>query len=162
MATVAEKLNNAIYSLATLNPTTPAATILNEHWQTWWTTHRLLAPDVAWWAVLRTFWVAYAGARAVASVTTERTPPAMEIEPSAWRLALEQVRSTGEGVDEAKIYVRRAEQSASDFARQVETRIAELPQAIERLKEEVGDVAKNVLFVTGAIAVAWFLWRRHR
>ena len=165
-ASVAEQLNNAIYSLATLNPTTPAATILNDHWQTWFQTHRLLAPDVAWWAVLRTFWVAYAGARAVSDVVNERTPPASQIEPASWKLALEAAKRPGEAVDEAAIYVRKAEdfvksteQSAHDFARQVEKRVRELPEAVERLKEEIGDTARNVLFVTGALAIAWFMWR---
>lgn len=151
MATIAEKLNNAIVSLAFLNQTTPAATILNNHWQNWWSSHRYIAPDFAWWGVLKSFWVAYEGARLISPNRSERTPPAYEIDPTQWALALEYVQQAGEGLDELRNLGNRAEE-----------RVRELPEKLEKLQREVGEVATNMIFVTAiaGVALLYFYWGR--
>lgn len=86
MASVAETLNNAIYSLATLNPSQRTAQALNDGWQAWFGAYRSIpVPTPAFWPQLKAFWLAYAGARALATNLNERTPRAEDIDPTIWK-----------------------------------------------------------------------------
>lgn len=130
MSSPIETLNNAIYSLASLNPENQAATTLNEAWQAWFQGVRTALPDVSWWLLVQPYWLAYAAARASAKNLSERTPEAMDIDPTAWKL----IRSEG---------AQRAEA---------------LKDAAVATGEAIVDVAKPTLFVVAAVGVGLLLW----
>lgn len=85
-STAAERLNNAIVSLAALNPDDPKATALAKSWVEWWNGPRRLIADSALLQhpVLQAAWVAYGRAFASAVRTDSRTPRPDAIEPTLW------------------------------------------------------------------------------
>lgn len=108
MASVAETLNNAIYSLASLNPTQHTAVRLNENWQRWFAEapRAVVVPTPMYLAQLKTFWLAYAGARALASSLNERTPAPDTIDPTVWKTITEAADHDAELVSDAFAAVR--------------------------------------------------------
>ena len=138
---VAEQLNNAIVTLAYLNPTDSIASALNDRWQDWWNGARGWAPDAAWWQVLNGFWLGYAGARLTADVTNARTPPAMDIDPNLWALLMDQ---GGAAVDAYKDSARASGEVIAEAA------------------AELGKLSKSVLFVAAVAGVAIFMLRGRR
>lgn len=140
-ANVAQDLNNAIYSLATLNPRNPLAGNLNNAWQAWFSTGRNWLPDSSWWLALKGFWATYAAARATAANLSERTPPADAIEPTLWKSLLSDVQ--------------RKEVLLGDAARATREAGHELEAAaIDSLARGIKNTVEPVLWVAGAIAVA--------
>lgn len=132
MSSPVETLNNAIYSLASINPDNLAAAKLNEVWQAWFQGMRetLLLPDRAWWLVVQPYWLAYAAARASAEHTSERTPEAVDIDPTAWALLRSDAQQTSESVKDAAVATGEA----------------------------IVSIAKPTLFVVAAIGVGLLLW----
>lgn len=81
----AERLNNAIYSLATLNPQLSVAVSLNGRWQDWYERAGRNPGILESPGILRTFANDYAAARRVAPNLSERTPPADTVQPEPYR-----------------------------------------------------------------------------
>ena len=127
-----EALNNAIVQLAFLNPENLAATTLNDAWQAWFEGMRqtLLLPDRAWWLVVQPYWYAYAAARASAKNLNERTPEAMDIDPTAWAILKSDAKQIKESTKDAAVATGEA----------------------------IVAVAKPTLFVVGVIGVGLILW----
>lgn len=140
-ANVAQDLNNAIYSLASLNPANVIATNLNDAWQAWFATVRNalgnFVPDTAYWTTFKGFWAAYAAARTASQSTNERTPPASDINPTLWRTLLSDVQSRGALYGDA---ARAAEKSASD--------LSELGQTYVRAARNGALIVGGVLAIT--------------
>jgi hypothetical protein len=137
MASVAEQLNNAIYSLASLNPGVAAATNLNENWQAWFANNRggtLVSP--AYWAALKGYWAAYAAARIASPMLNTRTPPAGDIDPTLYK-------TFGGGVDQQTELLKDAGAATAD--------------ALEEAASELGKYGRPVLFVVGLVAIAMIL-----
>jgi hypothetical protein len=112
---VAEALNNAIYSLASLNADNPIAGKLNDSWQAWFSTQtRSILPESTWWLALKGFWAAYAAARASARNLNERTPPAESINPTLWKTLLWDVHERDELLGDASTAMREAARHAID------------------------------------------------
>jgi hypothetical protein len=142
---VAEDLNNAIYSLASLNPSNQLAQKLNDSWQAWFSTApRSIVPAPSWWPIFKGFWAAYGAARLGASNLSERTPPAEQIDPTLWKTLLSDVQERDALLGDASRAVKEAANDA-------------LEEAGERLKEKVYDASKPAIFVSIVIGVA-LLW----
>jgi hypothetical protein len=125
-----ETLNNAIYSLASLNPENKAATTLNEAWQVWFEGVRTELANSSWWLLVKPYWLGYAAARASAEHLSERTPPALDIEPTYWNL----IRADASDAGEVAVHAAKAAGAA------------------------IVDVAKPTLFVVAAIGVGYLIW----
>jgi hypothetical protein len=139
-ANVAQDLNNAIYSLASLNPSNPVAGRLNDAWQVWFGTARNLLPNAAWWLAFKGFWAGYAAARLSAKLLNERTPPAADIDPTLWKTLLSDVQQTDALLGDASRQAREA----------VRNELGELAaKATDKLKGEI----RPVLFVAGLLGV---------
>jgi hypothetical protein len=112
---VAQELNNAIYSLASLNPKNAVASRLNDSWQAWFSTQaRSLLPRASWWLALKGYWVAYAAARSGAPNLSERTPPADSINPTIWKTLLSDVQERDALLGDASRATREATLHAID------------------------------------------------
>jgi hypothetical protein len=141
---VAQDLNNAIYSLASLNPANPIAGKLNDVWQAWFATARNILPNASWWLAFKGFWAAYAAARGTAQNLNERTPPADTIEPTLWKTLLSDVQERDALLGDASRATREATRAAID-------------DAGAELARKLGDAAKPAIFVSIVIGVA-LLW----
>lgn len=115
----AEQLNNAIYSLATLNPSNPLATNLNNSWQEWFAGARNLLPDPMWWSAFKGFWAAYASVRLTASSLSSRTPPASDIDPTMWKLMQDDIAQRGEALKDTGRAAGEAAMAAFDSLKPV-------------------------------------------
>jgi hypothetical protein len=85
-ATAAERLNNAIVGLATLNPNDSAIMAMNDAWNVWFTGARRLIADSALLQqpVLIVAWRKYAELYDRAAITDSKTPPPAAIQPQLW------------------------------------------------------------------------------
>ena len=97
-ASDAERLNNAIYSIASINPQLSAAVALNERWQQWFERAGRNPGILESPGILQGFWRDYAAVRAVAQYLSERTPPAAEVEPEPYATATDALQFPSEGV----------------------------------------------------------------
>jgi hypothetical protein len=146
---VAEALNNAIYSLASLNADNPIAGKLNDSWQAWFSTQtRSILPESTWWLALKGFWAAYAAARASARNLNERTPPAESINPTLWKTLLSDI-------EERDALLHDASQAAKDKVHE------ELDAMGAAVTAKLHDAAKPAIFVSVVIGIA-LLWSSMR
>lgn len=139
---VAQDLNNAIYSLASLNPSNPVAGSLNDTWQAWYqTTLRSVVPAPSWWLAFKGFWAAYAAARSGAQNLSERTPPADAIDPTLWKTLLSDLQERDALLGDASRATREAARHALD-------------DVGNRLAGKLKDAARPAIFVSIVIGVA--------
>lgn len=139
---VAQDLNNAIYSLASLNGGNVVAVSLNDTWQAWYqSAARSLLPSPSWWLAFKGFWVAYAAARAGAQNLSERTPPAEQIDPTLWKTLLSDVQERDALLGDASRAAREAARHA-------------IEDAGDRLAGKIRDAARPAIFVSIVIGIA--------
>jgi hypothetical protein len=139
MTAAVERLNNAIVTLAWINPANVAAQALAEAWGAWFDHARALAPDAAWFGALKTYWGTYALVRQSASNLSARTPEPGVIDPTIWALVRGELEARGELV--------------SDAGRAVADTATEAGRAVL-------DTIKPLLFVALTFGGAYFLWGR--
>jgi hypothetical protein len=127
--TAAEKLNNAIVSLAALNPNDAGITSMRDAWVSWWTGSRRLIADSALLQqpVLIVAWRRYAELYDRAPITDSKTPPPAAIQPQLWAEVASHV-----------------ERMASDTADQV----------VDWAKSVSGSLAPGLIVA----AVVWWFW----
>lgn len=147
---VAQDLNNAIYSLASLNPSNAIAGRLNDSWQAWYQeqTKLRVLPAPVWWLAFKGFWAAYAGARATANNLNERTPAAESINPTLWKTLLSDVQ-------ERDALLHDASQAAKDT---VHEKLDAMGAAIT---DKLSETARPAIFVSVVIGIA-LLWSSMR
>jgi hypothetical protein len=139
---VAQDLNNAIYSLASLNPRNVFAASLNDTWQAWYqSTVRSILPTPSWWLAFKGFWTAYGAARASAQTLSERTPPAEAIDPTLWKTLLSDVQEREALLGDASRATREAARTA-------------IEDVGDRLASEIKDAARPAIFVSVVIGIA--------
>lgn len=152
---VAQDLNNAIYSLASLNPGNVLANRLNDDWQEWYSNYRTLPivfSDLQWWATFKGYWVTYATARSQAPNLNERTPNPEEIDPTLWKTLLSDMQARDVLLNDVSREAREAARAKLDEAgAAVQEKFDEFGN---KLKQKIFDASKPAIFVSVVIGIA--------